>query len=152
MPSYTPFPPNLAFYFKPFKQKYWDSGTASMWHHASLFKPTQAGTGQNRKVIVKETLLQADNCGLVVFLLSIQCLTAGTLFFSIFLNELCNKKVQSCSCRRYCWCAKWASWWFYTIFLRVRFKTEGRNNPLRLSAVGLSFWWLWKLHIFFGHH
>lgn len=40
----------------------------------------------------------------------------------------------------------------HNISKRVRFKTEGWNNPLQLSAVGLSFWWLWKLDIFFGRH
>lgn len=35
---------------------------------------------------------------------------------------------------------------------RVRFKTEGHNNHLQLIAVRLSFRWLRKLHILFGHH
>lgn len=106
------------------------------------------------KVIVKETSLKARNCGLVVFYwkLSIQCVTAGT--FSPFFFQRVNESESPISLLQtiLLMCEVSLLMILHNISKRVRFKTEGWNNPLQLSAVGLSFWWLWKLHIFFGRH
>ena len=39
----------------------------------------------------------------------------------------------------------------HNVSKRVRFKTEGKNNPVEL-VVRLSFGWLWKLRVFSGRH
>lgn len=72
------------------------------------------------------------------------------------LSSLTNRKVQSKLQRwrlpsdRYLFVCLFVSDDLQDISKRVRFKTEGHNH-LQLIAVCLSFWWLGKLHILFGH-
>lgn len=74
---------------------------------------------------------------------------------SIFLSLLLKLNYSKCPIvllqRRLFECGVSNSFVF-SFSKRVRFKTEGHNNHLQLIAVRLSFRWLRKLHILFGHH